>query len=208
MTHSAHTDIADRLTARAQAHPHSSVSHSLPSLCGELCCAAVGSSYHLIVVPQAVHRTQLRSHPRPTSLGEQPPHADAVRGREVQQPHRRRQRVVSVCTRPAGRLPRVLAEDEDNRFLLQHCTRVDANGALVDGATLHPLRRPDARNLAAAALWPTPLVFALHREVWVRYKRWVGKPKEPQDMQQEDSKGDEVLPLKGSNKKRRTGNDV
>ena len=98
------------------------------------------------------------------------------------------------------------AEDEDNDFLLQHCTRVDANGALADGATMHQLRRPDAWN-PARALWPPPLVFDLHREVWVRYKRWVGKSKEPQDIK-EDSYGDAVQPAEGSTKKQRTGNSV
>ena len=98
------------------------------------------------------------------------------------------------------------AEDEDNDFLLQHCTRVDANGAPADGATLHQLRRPAAWN-PAQALWPPPLVFDLHREVWVRYQRWVGKSKEPQD-NKEDSYGDAVQPAEDSNKKQRTSNSV
>ena len=86
------------------------------------------------------------------------------------------------------------AEDEDNGFLLQHCTRVDANGALMAGATIHQLRRPGAWNVAAQALWPPPLVFDLHREVWVRYKRWVGKSEmgksEKLQNAKEDSDGD------------------
>jgi hypothetical protein len=97
------------------------------------------------------------------------------------------------------------AEEEDNDFLLQHCTRVNANGAMVDGATMHQLRRPGAWNVAAQALWPPPLVFDLHREVWVRYKRWVAKSEEPQDVK-EDSDGDALQSGKKEAKKRRTGN--
>ena len=59
------------------------------------------------------------------------------------------------------------AEDEDNDFLLQHCTRVDANGVLVAGATIHQIRRPGAWNVEGQKLWPPPLIFDLHREVWV-----------------------------------------
>ena len=98
------------------------------------------------------------------------------------------------------------AKDEDNDFLLQHCTRVDANGALADGATLHQLRRPAALN-PAGALWPPPLVSDLHREVWVRYKRWVRKQKEPQDIK-EDCYGDGVQPAVDSNKKQRTSDSA
>ena len=62
------------------------------------------------------------------------------------------------------------AESEDNDFLRQHCTLVGADGVPVHGAALHELRRPDD-SLPARALWPPPLVFDLHREVWLRYRR-------------------------------------
>ncbi len=93
-------------------------------------------------------------------------------------------------------------DDEDNDFLLQHCTRVDANGAVVAGAAIHHLRRPGALNVAAQALWPPPVVFDLHREVWVRYKRWVGKSEKPQDAK-EDSDGDALQSGRNEAKKRR-----
>ena len=98
------------------------------------------------------------------------------------------------------------AEDEKRDFLLQHCTRVDATGALADGATRHLLRRPAACN-TARHLWPPSLVFDLHREVWVRYKRWLGRSTEPQDIK-EDSSRDAVQPAQNSNKRQRSSNSV
>ena len=98
------------------------------------------------------------------------------------------------------------AEDEGNDFLREHCTLVNANGALALGATQHQLRRPDESH-PARILWPPPLVFDLHREVWLRYRRWAGRSEEPQHIEK-GSSGDAEQPAKKCNKKQRTGNSV